>query len=354
MSLPDPPPFVTRDRRSNSCAGAGGAAPVHVSLAAATGGGPANAVPPAGAAPNMIAGGVPNMPVGCAIRREPRPVPNQFGPAYVAERAWLNAAALRPGAMVAVSSADGGVGRSTLVAALGGLLALASPEPVIAVDMVPAPWNGLGVRVGWQNSATVWDAVRELGSITSRAEVEQWTQRGRTGLLGLVGETEGHQRRPPRPEEAAAVADRVRALFGLTLCDLPPAVTTAVWWSLAVATVPVLVARASTDSLRHTLRLLTCLAAAGYARTVRDCVVVMMSVAPSVPRQVRAVAQQVGDTAGAMVTVPYDPRLAVPEPIDARLLRRRTRNALVLVADAVLHRCAAERPLSVSSTEGRA
>jgi len=75
--------------------------------------------------------------VGGSIARRsmplpPRPVPHAFGPTDISERAWIQAAALRPGALVEVSSADGGVGRSTLVAALGGLLALAVSGLVLA------------------------------------------------------------------------------------------------------------------------------------------------------------------------------------------------------------------------------
>ena len=102
----------------------------------------------------------------------PRPVPHQFVPAALAEQVWRDAAALAPGSLLAVSSADGGVGRSTLVAALGSLLTLAVPGPVIAVDANPRPWGGLGERVG-AGSGSVWDSFRELPRLRSRAEVER-------------------------------------------------------------------------------------------------------------------------------------------------------------------------------------
>jgi MinD-like ATPase involved in chromosome partitioning or flagellar assembly len=355
MPLPDPPFLFTRDRHLDTSAEGGTAATVHARAAVPQArAGAAVPVWPAESQAAMVAGAAPNVPASRTAIYEPRPVPHQFGPADVAEQAWRNAAALRPGAVVAISSADGGVGRSTLAAALGGLLALAVPEPVIAVDMVPAPWNGLGARVGRQNWATVWDTVRDFSTLTSRADVERWVQRGPSGLLALVGEIEGKERRPPRPDEASALADRLRQLFALTIWDLAPATTGPVWHSLATATVPVLVTRASTDGLRHSLRLLTHLTATGHARVTRDCVLVIMATSPSVPRQVRAVARQANDIAGAVLTVPYDPRLAQPEPIDPRQLRRRTRTALVHVADAVLQRCAADRPASAPSSQERA
>lgn len=354
MPLPDPPSLFTRDRHPDHSAApdAGAATTVQSGVSArAIASVPA---PPSALQAATVADSASIVPVRRTVVHEPRPVPHQFGPADVAERAWRHAAALRPGAVVAISSADGGVGRSTLAAALGGLLALAVPEPVLAVDMVSAPWNGLGARVGRQSFATVWDTVRDLSSLTSRTDVERWVQRGPSGLLALVGEIEGHERRPPRPDEAISLSDRLRQLFALSIWDLAPAATAPVWRSLATATAPVLVSRASTDGVRHSLRLLTQLTATGHARVARDCVLVIMATSPSVPRQVRAVARQADDLAGAVLTVPYDPRLAQPEPIDPRQLHRRTRTALVHVADAVLQRCAADRPASAPSFQERA
>jgi MinD-like ATPase involved in chromosome partitioning or flagellar assembly len=272
-----------------------------------------------------------------------RPVPHEFGPADVAERVWLRAAALEPAALVAVSSADGGVGRSTLTAALGGLLALAVPEPVVAVDMHPVPWGGLGERVGRSSAGTMWDAVRDLHTLTSRREVERWTQHSPSGLLTLVGETEGQGRRPPRHDEAAAVVEAVRRLYPLTICDVMPALITGVWRTLAAAYAPVLVARATTDSLHHTMRLLTHLRAAGNGAVVDRAVLAVVAASPTTERTVRAVLQQAATVVPDVVSIPYDPQLARPEPVDARRLKKQTRTALVQLADAVIGRCADPR-----------
>jgi MinD-like ATPase involved in chromosome partitioning or flagellar assembly len=242
--------------------------------------------------------------------------------------------------VVAVSSADGGVGRSTLVAALGGLLALAVPDPVIAVDMHPVPWGGLAERIGRSNAGTVWDTVRDLHTLTSRREVERWTQRSPSGLLALVGEAEGRDRRPPRHDEAAAVVEAVRRLYPLTVCDVMPAMITGVWRTLAVAHAPVLVARATTDSLHHTLRLVAHLRAAGYGAIADRTVLAVMASSPVTDRTVRAVIQQATTVIPAVVSIPFDPPLARPEPIDVRQLRKPTRHALIQLADAVMHGCA--------------
>jgi MinD-like ATPase involved in chromosome partitioning or flagellar assembly len=282
-------------------------------------------------------------------------VPSEFGPADVAERVWLRAAALRPAAVIAVSSADGGVGRSTLVAALGGLLALAVPGPVLAVDMHPAPWGGLAHRAGRASAGTMWDAVRDLHTFTSRREVERWTQHSPSGLLALVGETEVQCRRPPRHDEAAAVVEAVRRLYPLTVCDAMPALITGVWRTLAAAHAPVLVARATTDSLHHTMRLLTHLRAAGYGAAVDNGVLAVVASSPLTDRDVRAVVQQAAAVIPAVVSVPFDPQLGRPAPVDARRLRKPTRLALVQLADAVTERCADPRvALPIAARKERA
>ncbi|WP_199514277.1 MinD/ParA family ATP-binding protein [Nucisporomicrobium flavum] len=284
-----------------------------------------------------------------------RAVPSEFGPAHIAERAWLRAAALRPAAMIAVSSADGGVGRSTLVAALGDLLALAVPGPVVAVDMHPVPWGGLGERIGRTNAGTMWDAVRDLHTLTGRHEVERWTQRSPSGLLALVGETEGKGRRPPRHDEAAAVVEAVRRLYPLTICDVMPALIAGVWRTLAAAYAPVLVARATTDSLQHAMRLLTHLRAAGNGAVVDQAVLAVIAASPTTDRTVRAVMRQAATVVPDVVSIPYDPQLARPEPVDARRLKRQTRTALVQLADAVIGRCADPRvALPIAARKERA
>lgn len=286
----------------------------------------------------------------------PRPVPHEFGPADITERAWTQAAALRPGALIAVSSADGGVGRSTLVAALGGILALAVPgPPVVAIDMNPVPWGGLADRVTRSHPGSMWDALRDLHTLTTHREVERWAQRGPTGLAALVGEMETYDgRRPPTHDEAVAVVDGVRRLYPLTIVDAMVAQIRGVWRTLAAAAAPVLVARASIDSLQHTMRLLAILRIAGFTATADACVLVVMTTSSDASREVRAVARQASTTAGDVVTVPYDPQLAQAAPIDPRRLRKPTRRALIDVAAAVLDRCTDPHRLAAVDAQERA
>ncbi|MFC3384371.1 MinD/ParA family ATP-binding protein [Couchioplanes azureus] len=211
---------------------------------------------------------------------------------------------------------------------------------MIAVDMNTRWWGGLGKRVGRTNAGTVWDAVRDVHTLTRPTEVERWVQRGPTGLHALVGEVEiSRERRPPTLYEAMAVVAALRPLYRLVVLDLPAADTRGAWLALAEATVPMLAARATTDSLQHTMRLLAQLRAAGLHTVADQAVIVVMTATPAMPRDVRAVARQAGTVAGALLTVPYDPALAAASPIDVRRLRRATRRAVLDLAAEVLRHC---------------
>jgi MinD-like ATPase involved in chromosome partitioning or flagellar assembly len=278
----------------------------------------------------------------------PRPIPQEFDDAPGVEQLWLRAASLRPGCpLVGVSSADGGVGRSTVAAALGALLALACPQPVIAVDMTGRAWGGLGHRVRRSHPGSVWDAVRDVHTFTDRREVQRWVQYGPTGLQALVGEVQmTTARRPPRNEDLIEVVGALRQLYPLAVLDLPPAEVRGTWLALSWAAAPVLVARASTESLRHTMRLVSLLRAAGLGEVADRAVLAVMSQTPSVPREVRAGLRQARGEVGHLVSVPYDPDLARALPVDPRRLHKRTRRALVELAAAVVAGCPADPDLA--------
>ncbi|MCZ7379691.1 MinD/ParA family ATP-binding protein [Micromonospora sp. WMMC250] len=257
------------------------------------------------------------------------------------ETLWLRAAALRAGCpLVCVSSADGGTGRSTLTAALGGILAFASPAPIVAVDATGRAWGGLGHRAPRGSSATVWDATLAAERLAEPAVAEPLMQTGPTGLRVLVGESKmTAQRRPPTWSEMFGLVGHLREVYALALLDLPAADNTPTWRALGWATVPVLVARASVDSLQHTMRLLAHLRAVGLTEVADGAVVVVTATSHTTAREVRAIEHLARQAAGHLVRVPYDPVLARPDPVDPRSLSKLTRSALTDIAAAVIDRC---------------
>ncbi|GAA2470720.1 hypothetical protein Ahu01nite_079930 [Winogradskya humida] len=192
--------------------------------------------------------------------------------------------------------------------------------------------------------------MRELPRLRSRADVERWTRKGPSGLLALAGEVEvSRYRHPPNHAEAMAVVEVVRQWYPLVLLDLMMAEIRGVWRVLADASVALLVARATPDSIQHALRLLTYQQRIRTPHTPAVPVLVVVSTSPRTPGEVRAVLRQAAGVAAAVHPIPYDPMLAVAAPIDARLLAKATRRALLNLAADVLRRCA---PAPTVSTDG--
>lgn len=276
--------------------------------------------------------------------RAPREIPREFGGGGQVESLWLRAASLRAGCpLVALSSADGGVGRSTLTAALGGVLALASPAPIVAMDATGRAWGGLGHRVARGNSASTWDAVAAEERLADPLVAEGLMQRGPTDLRVLVGESKmTAQRRPTTWPETFGVIGHLRSVYTMALLDLPAADNTPTWRALGWSTVPVLVTRATVDALQHTMRLLAHLRAAGLDQVAESAVVVVMTTTHSTAREVRAVEHLARKAATHLVRVPFDPVLARPDPLDPRSLSKTTRTALTEVASIVVEHCPAD------------
>ncbi|MFG2042244.1 MinD/ParA family protein [Dactylosporangium sp. NPDC048998] len=288
--------------------------------------------------------------------REPRPVPRELSDGSALRRAWLRAASLRPGCPpIVVSSADGGVGRSTIVAALGAVLAAATPDPPAAVDATARGWGGLEHRVLRRNDATIWDlfaALLHTGGL-DRAALDAAMQHGTSGLHTAVGEVQRTAtRRPTLLSESLRVVEALRGVYPLVLIDAPVADVAGVWGLLHPPACPVLVARAGVDSVQHTMRLLAQLRGVGMQDAAARAVVVVAATVPRPAREVRAAVRQLAGAVSAVVSVPFDEHLARPEPVDLGRMRKPTRHALVELADAVLAACPADPDVAADLLTG--
>ncbi|MFD0580893.1 hypothetical protein [Dactylosporangium darangshiense] len=272
-------------------------------------------------------------------------MPRELSDSSPLRRAWLRAASLRPGCPpVVVSSADGGVGRSTIVASLGAVLAAAMPGPPAAVDATARGWGGLEHRVPRRNDGTVWDlfaALLHAGHLDP-AVLDAAMQHGTSGLHTAIGEVRRTAtRRPTVLAESVRVVEALRGPYPLVLVDAPVADVAGVWQLFAGAC-PVLVARAGVDSVQHTMRLLSQLRGVGLDEATARTVVAVTATVPRPARQVRAAVRQLAAGVSAVVSVPFDEHLARPEPVDLARLRKPARHALVALTDAVLAGCPAD------------
>ncbi|MDG4790146.1 hypothetical protein O7626_30215 [Micromonospora sp. WMMD1102] len=138
--------------------------------------------------------------------------------------------------------------------------------------------------------------------------------------------------------ETYALVERIRQVYSIALLDLPQVEVRGTWSALAGCAVPVLVCRATRESVQHTLRLLAQLR--HVADGLADQAILTLVVGrPHNPREVRLAQQQAAEAAHAVVTVPWDPVLARPEPIDVRQLGAAARRAVVRLAVEIVTRC---------------
>lgn len=165
-------------------------------------------------------------------------------------------------------------------------------------------------------------------------------EHGPTGLHALMCEERwGPDRRPVTCQEIAPVIGQLRALYPLMLLDLPTADTNWTWQAIGWGDAPMLVARAAPDSLQHTMRLQSQLRAIGFTNVTDRMVLVVMATTRHIDPDVRAAERQAASVFSTVVQVPNDPGLARAAPIDPRRLRRRTKTALLKVAEAIMVRC---------------
>lgn len=280
------------------------------------------------------------------------PVPRGLPMGEDTQALWANMAVLssRQGAfpVVAVTSPDGGAGCSTLTAAVGGMLAIASRGPVIAVDGAPRPWSGLGDRIGVQNAMTFNDLLTHGDGAEAPLPfdlAEPYVQHGPTGLRLVASETR------PDPSTRPVLDDprlywtlaRLRYAYRLALVDAPPTPDRIGIQALHRAKLVMLVARATPDSIDHALAWLSWLRADGLAELADRAVVVVNEVHPDPQREVRAGERRLLGQAGRVLRLPFDRQLTRPEPIDPLRLAKPTRNAVLAIAAAVATRCVSSR-----------
>ncbi|WP_439681739.1 MinD/ParA family ATP-binding protein [Embleya sp. MST-111070] len=303
----------------------------------------------AGSAERAVAATPPAPPNGASVSPTApaaggtRPVPKGLPMSAYTHAVWTAMAGLPARApVVALTAPAGGVGVSTVTAALGALLALAAPEaaPPLAIDAGTRAWSGLPARVGPPGEATFNDLLAREGSeAMPHHEARAFTHQGPTGLEMLAGESRpgGDGARPPMTAGALyRVLTRLRGAYPLVLVDAPAAGDAVCEQALRRSTTAVLVARASSDGTEHALAFLAWLRSLGHDRLVDGAVVVVNEVAPGPPREVRAGERVLARQVRAVVRLPYDRELAKPEPVRPTALGKAARGALLEIAAAVV------------------
>ncbi|MCV7192918.1 MinD/ParA family ATP-binding protein [Mycolicibacterium brumae] len=119
--------------------------------------------------------------------------------------------------VIAVVSGKGGVGKTTITAAIGAVFREVRPENIVAVDAVP----GFGTLAGRidENPPGDYDAVLGDTDVQGYADIREHLGQNAIGLDVLAGNRSSDQSRPLTPEMFAGVLARLRRTHTVILID---------------------------------------------------------------------------------------------------------------------------------------
>lgn len=239
---------------------------------------------------------------------------------------------------IAVLSLKGGVGKTTITAALGATFASIRGDRVIAVDANPDRGT-LSQKVPVETPATVRHLLRDAAGIQRYSDVRSYTNQGPSRLEVLASESD------PAVSEAFSADDYSRTLailerfYSLVLTDCGTGLlNSAMSAVLAKADVLVVVSSGAIDGVRTAAATLDWLDAHGYEELVRGSIAVINAVRPRAGKvDMQKVVDHFSRRCRAVRLVPFDPHLEQGAEIALEQLTRETREALIelaaLVAD---------------------
>jgi MinD-like ATPase involved in chromosome partitioning or flagellar assembly len=237
---------------------------------------------------------------------------------------------------VAVTSLKGGVGKTTVTALLGLMLAEHRGDRVVAVDANPDAGT-LADRLSGDAARTVRDLVRDLAAVDSWTAVSRYTSlAGR--LQVLASEQDPAAAEAFSRAEYEAVLGVLARYFTVILTDSGTGlVHSAMEGTLALADGLVVVGSQTVDAVGRASRTLDWLDAHGRGDLVRGAVVVLSGDRRSPGIDMARVHAHFRARCRAVTELPPDPHLATGGRIDPDRLRPATRLAAqelaALVAD---------------------
>ncbi|MFE7513518.1 MinD/ParA family protein [Streptomyces sp. NPDC057540] len=230
---------------------------------------------------------------------------------------------------IAVIGLNGGAGKTTTTLALGAVLARERADRVVAVDASPDS-GALGRRVRRQSGATVLDLVAALPRLRTYMDVRAFTSQTPSGLEVVAHDPDPADPRALGAQEYQQVVEALAGQYPLVITDsgtgMPHDVLCAV---LDLSDQLVVAAAPGEDGMSGAGLVFDRLAALGHEKKAREAVTVISGVRSSSgrPARVDEAVARLRQRCRAVVTVPYDPRLARGGEVDPETLRGRTRDA---------------------------
>jgi MinD-like ATPase involved in chromosome partitioning or flagellar assembly len=237
---------------------------------------------------------------------------------------------------IALLSLKGGVGKTTITAALGATFASVRGDRVIAVDANPDRGT-LSQKVPLETAATVRDLLRDADRISRYSDVRGFTSQGPSRLEVLASESD------PAVSEAFSAEDYTRTLevlerfYNLVLTDCGTGLMhSAMSAVLSHTDTLIVVSSGSVDGARSAAATLDWLDAHGYDDLVRNSVAVINAVRPRSGKvDLTKVVDHFSRRCRAVRLVPFDPHLEEGAEVSLERLRPATRDALIELAAVV-------------------
>lgn len=249
------------------------------------------------------------------------------------------AAPLSGGArFVPVLSRKGGVGKTTVTTLLGMALADARDDRVIAIDANPDRGT-LAERIARVSAKTVRDLARASGQVVGFNDLSAIVARDETRLDIVASDTDPHVSEAFGGEEYNDVANLAAHYYSVVLTDTGTGIVHSVMEAtLERADQIVIVSGLSIDEARLASETLTWLETNGYEHLVREAVVILNNSRPGAPlvREGELISH-FRTRARAVVSLPYDPRVAAGSAITFRELGSATRDAAREAAATIVH-----------------
>jgi len=230
---------------------------------------------------------------------------------------------------IAVLSAKGGVGKTTVAVGIGSVLSSLRGDPVLAVDAC-TDFGSLADRVGRQTASTVHD-VAHHGQFASFGDFRRHVSRSATGLDVLASSIDPAMSEAFDADGFRRVSAVVSKFYGTVLTDsgtgLVHSVTAGVLgWadSIVVTTAPAI------DGIESAVSTIEWLRAHGHSALLETAVVAIVNNrSESPPLSVQAVQEYFHGRVRAVQAIPYDPHLAIGGVISLDALAPATRAALL-------------------------
>jgi MinD-like ATPase involved in chromosome partitioning or flagellar assembly len=234
---------------------------------------------------------------------------------------------------IAVASTKGGVGKTTVAACLGLVLAENRGDRVVVIDANPDAGT-LADRLTTETSVTIRDMLRTLPSLNSLTEVSRYTSLA--GRLQVLASEQDPAAEAFSRDEYLQVMSVLSRFFNISITDSGTGlVHSAMDGTLELASSLIIAANPTVDGASRAQKTLDWLDSRGHRDVVKRAVVALSYDRSSHEVNAEQIVAYFESRCRAVVEIPYDPHLAVGGRISLPALHPTTVSAFRQLAACV-------------------